>query len=159
MLSTSLEPETGGSGGDAWSFKVGGFVMGQQIVRRGLSLVGPLQLGSGAWPHALLRTARLEPTPSLPPPQIRSTSVTDARCEDKAVTHCQGRVLRPGCSLFDEQGQLCVAPSMPAAKELRLKDIGREGRDAETHARFFIGWSRRRSVMRHEDGSKGGASW
>lgn len=120
---------------------------GRLVIQGGwviLCLVGPLQLGSGAWPHAvLLRTARLEPPPSVSFAQIRSTSVTDARCEDKAVTHCQGRVLRPACSLFDEQGQLCVAPSMPAAKQLRLKDIGREGRYAETHVRFFIGWSRR----------------
>jgi hypothetical protein len=57
--------------------------------------------------------------------KVRSSLLQDLQSEDKAVTHCQGRVLRHP-DLLNEDGE--GATYLPAANRLILKDIGREGK-------------------------------
>lgn len=60
--------------------------------------------------------------------RVRSTPMTEAKSEDKAVLHCQGRVLRHTAEgLLAENGELAIRPTMPAAHELRLRDMTRQG--------------------------------
>jgi hypothetical protein len=56
--------------------------------------------------------------------KVRSSLLQDVQSEDKAVTHCQGRVLRHP-DLVNEDGEGAIY--LPAADRLVLKDIGRDG--------------------------------
>ena len=56
--------------------------------------------------------------------------MTDMQSQEaEAVLHCQGRLLRISDRLMDEAGEvLYVSSALPGAHEMRLHDIGREGR-------------------------------
>lgn len=56
--------------------------------------------------------------------KVRSSLLQDVQSQDKAVTHCQGRVLRHP-DLLNQDGEGAIY--LPAADRLLLKDIGREG--------------------------------
>jgi hypothetical protein len=56
--------------------------------------------------------------------KVRSSLLQDVQSEDKAVTHCQGRVLHHP-DLLQQHGEGAIY--LPAADRLVLKDIGRRG--------------------------------
>lgn len=67
--------------------------------------------------------------------------MTDMQSQEaEAVLHCQGRLMRINDSLLDETGELLhVSSALPGAHELRLQDIGREGRRKADDAWVRVG--------------------